>query len=257
MKTVVSVVSHGHDDMIVGNLQWERLNGLNDVEVVVKDNIRSNRLKSYCIDSGLQYLTSADTMGFGANNNDVFARVDLETGDWFFCVNPDIHIEIDDFRKLLGEIGSSSGPGRGFDIVGINLYRNAERTVSDDSIRNFPSFIDCVRSFLFRTGSHVKKSDVVGPVCVDWIAGSFLGFRSEVYRELSGFDTSYFMYYEDLDICYRARKRHGYSVVYFPNIAALHLVGNLSRRVFSKHFFWHVSSMCRYLSRARSWIRRP
>ena len=43
------------------------------------------------------------------------------------------------------------------------------------------------------------------------------------YRQLNGFDERYFMYCEDIDICYRSCKIHGKRVMYFPNIKAVHL----------------------------------
>jgi GT2 family glycosyltransferase len=66
------------------------------------------------------------------------------------------------------------------------------------------------------------------------------------YRALKGFDEGYFMYCEDIDICYRA-KQLATDILYFQDIKAVHLAQHSNRRVFSKHFFWHLKSIARFL----------
>jgi hypothetical protein len=90
---------------------------------------------------------------------------------------------------------------------------------------------------------------------VDWAAGSFLLFRSGMYTELNGFDTSYFMYCEDIDICWRAKVKVKSPVVYLPHIKALHYAKHANRNVFSKHFYWHVKGVLRFLAKKNGLIR--
>ncbi len=57
---------------------------------------------------------------------------------------------------------------------------------------------------------------------VDWITGAFLGFRRELFDRIGGFDESYFMYYEDVDFCLRARLA-GFPSYFVPSAKAVHL----------------------------------
>ncbi|MDE1292895.1 hypothetical protein [Vibrio aestuarianus] len=82
---------------------------------------------------------------------------------------------------------------------------------------------------------------------VDWAAGSFLVFQADLYKKLNGFDENYFMYFEDVDICFRARKYYDQNVVYLSNIKAIHQGGYQNRKIFSKHFRWYFSSLLRFL----------
>src|SRR5207249_7515050 len=53
---------------------------------------------------------------------------------------------------------------------------------------------------------------------VPWVTGCCLLVRRECLEELGGLDEDYFLYYEDVDLCLRARKR-GWTVWYEPNLA--------------------------------------
>ena len=59
---------------------------------------------------------------------------------------------------------------------------------------------------------------------VDAVSGSFLMMPKEVFQKVGGFDEDYFMYGEDLDLCYRI-KEAGYRVVYFAGASMTHLRG--------------------------------
>lgn len=60
-----------------------------------------------------------------------------------------------------------------------------------------------------------------GVVEVDWVTGCCLLVRRQCLAELGGFDESYFLYYEDVDFCRRARLA-GWQVLYDPSVWAVH-----------------------------------
>jgi N-acetylglucosaminyl-diphospho-decaprenol L-rhamnosyltransferase len=66
-----------------------------------------------------------------------------------------------------------------------------------------------------------------------------------VFRELRGFDERYFLYYEDVDLCRRLRKR-GYEVVLVPSASAVHDARRESHRNL-RHLSWHLASIARFL----------
>lgn len=59
---------------------------------------------------------------------------------------------------------------------------------------------------------------------VDAVSGSFLMMPAEIFKNAGGFDETYFMYGEDLDLCYRTKKA-GYKVIYYGKAAITHLKG--------------------------------
>lgn len=55
----------------------------------------------------------------------------------------------------------------------------------------------------------------------DWVAGSFFMIRREVINSIGLFDEKYFMYMEEVDFCYRAKKA-GWLVGFYPAAAITH-----------------------------------
>ena len=58
---------------------------------------------------------------------------------------------------------------------------------------------------------NIRKNNLLpleadGPQAVDWVTGAFMGFSRELFERVGGFDEDYFMYYEDVDFCLRARR---------------------------------------------------
>jgi len=125
----------------------------------------------------------------------------------------------------------------------------------DNSIRKFPSLTQFGKSFLgLGNPTIINKNIVSAPTIVDWAAGSFLAFRSSHYAALKGFDEGYFMYCEDVDICYRSMLL-GEQVVFFPQIKMQHLAEHANRSIFSKHFYWHVKSALRFLLKRNGLVK--
>jgi GT2 family glycosyltransferase len=59
---------------------------------------------------------------------------------------------------------------------------------------------------------------------VDWVSGAALLARKELLEQTGGLDPSYFMYLEDVDLCWRAWEL-GFKVVYVPTAVITHAIG--------------------------------
>ncbi len=69
-----------------------------------------------------------------------------------------------------------------------------------------------------------RKQEYKEPISVDWVNGAFLFFRSEAFSDINGFDTSIFLYWEEMDLCHRL-KRKGYKTMLVPEAKILHYQG--------------------------------
>jgi N-acetylglucosaminyl-diphospho-decaprenol L-rhamnosyltransferase len=249
MNICISVVSHGHLSIL------KRLNTLphlaknNYIKIKLQDNCKEIGLKVWCTDNNIDYQANDKQQGFGKNNNIVFSRFKktLPTVDdgYFVVLNPDVVINEEQLLELVTTMKENKAK-----LAAINLYKDRELDKSDNSIRNYPNLFDFIKSFFLKSNpSVIDKNKIDRPCFVPWAAGSFLCFTFSHYEKLEGFDEKYFMYCEDLDICYRSASQYNTEVLYCPNIKAIHLAQHANRSLFSMHFIWHVTSICRYFNK--------
>ncbi|MDO8621216.1 MAG: glycosyltransferase family 2 protein [Candidatus Levybacteria bacterium] len=78
--------------------------------------------------------------------------------------------------------------------------------------------------FLRESPSIVKK--------VDWVSGGFMMVKRDIFKKLGCFDENFFMYMEDMDICYRAKKE-GWDTYFFPRACVVHNGHGSSSRTFA------------------------
>ena len=74
----------------------------------------------------------------------------------------------------------------------------------------------------------------------------FMLAKRDAFREVSGFDEGYFLYYEDIDLCRRLR-RAGFDICLVPSARVIHDARRTSHRSL-RYLRWHLASMCRYLT---------
>lgn len=108
------------------------------------------------------------------------------------------------------------------------------------SCRSFPSYLTAIsssQSILNRlfpgnplSRKYLLKDQSQNQIReVDWVSGSCLLTKREVFERIGLLDEIFFMYVEDVDFCYRA-KNAGFLVYYFPNVAIIHHIGKSTRK---------------------------
>ena len=133
-------------------------------------------------------------------------------------------------------------------LFAINLYKDQNFLVSDDSLRYFPDLSSLVKLFIKKpVADKYNKEELNDASIVDWAAGSFLIVKSSLYQALSGFDERYFMYYEDVDFCFRAKVKCNQRVNFLKHVKAVHEGAFSNRNIFSPHFRWYIKSLFRFL----------
>jgi len=137
-------------------------------------------------------------LGYGYSVNQ---GVKNAVGDYLLILNPDVIIKegLDIALKFISKNNS---------IVGANLFTE-EGNQQRYAFGNFHSLFVI---FLNKIGYRNLFVDV-SQYKVDWVAGTAMLMRKSLFLKLGGFDTAYFMYFEDQDLCYRAKKLWAYSFV--------------------------------------------
>ena len=235
---VISIVSHQHRDLVkklLYDLSKISFSSFSSVEVILTLNVPEDESDLTIANLPLTLVRNKSPLGFGHNHNNAFEMFD---SDYFLILNPDVSIHQDI------DIAGVSSFSTNWGCFGPLVY-SIEGEL-EDSARKFPT----LKILLHRRLSREKKLDYqfvnfkTQPMIVDWIGGMFMLFKSNVYRQLNGFDKSYFMYLEDVDICRRTKKL-GFEVIYYPGLQVIHDARKASFKSF-RHFRWHLKSLLTY-----------
>ena len=122
--------------------------------------------------------------------------------------------------KLLNPDGSLQFSCRRFPTPAAALFRNTPLG------KLFPNN-RFTRDYLMSGWSHNEPRDV------DWVSGAAFCMRRSLCEQLGGFDERFFMYLEDVDLCYRAKQK-GYRITYFPEAIITHAIGRSTDRAAEK-----------------------
>ncbi len=151
---------------------------------------------------------------------------------------------------------------RGLAIVGPRVLEpNGSRY---PSARRFPSLTEGAGHALaglvapnnrFTRRYRMQDDDPEATTRVDWVSGSFMAMRRAAFEELGGFDESYFMYGEDVDLCWRAHMA-GWGVVDVPSACVTHTGGITTKRTPYRMLACHHRSALRFAGRTLSGPRR-
>ncbi|MEM7599895.1 MAG: glycosyltransferase [Verrucomicrobiota bacterium] len=85
------------------------------------------------------------------------------------------------------------------------------------------------------SGADYQNNDHESAFPVDWVPGAFTAIRREMLEQIGFFDERYFLYYEETDLCLRAR-RQGWTIQFLPEAVVHHTGGGSSRKVTSETF---------------------
>jgi GT2 family glycosyltransferase len=144
----------------------------------------------------------------------------LSRGEWFLLLNPDMTLASDFLDRVLDRARELSCGDNRAGLAGFGLY-DADG-FPQASAGPFPSLAGTLGRLLLPRAQrkyYLQRSE--GPRPVDWVTGCCLLVRRACWDDLGGLDPEFFLYYEDVDLCRRARGR-GWSVWYDPTVAAVH-----------------------------------
>lgn len=162
---------------------------------------------------GAVYVRAVENLGFAGGSN-LGAKEALARGcELLWFLNNDTVPEPDSLRELVAVIG-----GERIGIAGAKVLRAADPREIDSVCMdvNVASGRTCLRGHgEIDRGQHDGLSDVTA------VTGCAMLVRRATWEELGGFDESYFAYFEDADLCLRARAA-GWRVVAAPRARVLH-----------------------------------
>ena len=190
----------------------------------------------------VKIIKNQEALGFGENNN---KGVLAAHGDYIAIINPDIIVQGDALEKLLEYAMAHPDTG-----IIVPQLLNPDKSLQF-SIRRYVDLKTLLARGLTKGADSTDNSTVDHYLCkdinydetqpIDWAIGAALFMKRELYAELGGFDTDYFLYMEDEDICLRSWKLKR-PVVYYPEAKMIHNHLRASSKI-GKKMFIHMKSM--------------
>lgn len=219
-------------------------------DIVIVDNASSdNSLEKLSqVGPNVRIIRTGKNLGYGTAVN--VGRKQLVCDHLFVC-NPDLVVEAAAPRLLSSYLDQHPGVG----IVGPKIFETSGEVYP--SARSFPNIIDALGHGLFgifwseNPFSRRYKSDALGatvPRRVDWVSGACFLTVARAFDAVSGFDEQYFMYVEDLDLCWRLNKA-GWTIAYEPAATVIHHGGVSARRRPYRMLVAHHASTWRFARR--------
>lgn len=200
-------------------------------EIIVVDNASPDNSivqleEDFKEDNLVKIIKNKNNDGFAVANNLGFKH---SSGEYILLLNSDVIVKENTINNCLTYIQSNNNIG----ALGCKV------SLPDGSLdkacrRSFPTFkVSFYRmtglSKLFPNSKRFNQYNLSylnddGVYSIDCIVGAFMLINRTIYEKVGGLDETYFMYGEDIDLCYKI-KELGYDIVYYGKEEIIHYKG--------------------------------
>ena len=218
------VVDYNVGSVLHGCIASLRAEGVHEIVVVENGDPGSVEGALGDLVSQVQIIVPGENLGFGAGVNRGVAALSGDA-DEIIVANPDTEVH----HGAIAELVAALDDHPRWAIIGPTVVTVAGERYP--SVRRFPSPVTAAghallgrlspdNPFTRRYRSTGQRRDGG----VDWVSGSFFVIRRSAFERLGGFDEAYFMFAEDMDLCWRAH-RQGFGVGVAPVAVVTHVEG--------------------------------
>lgn len=215
-------------------------------EIIVVDNASSDdslsRLQEYFKDK-VKFIASSENNGFAAGNNQALRQV---KSDYVLLLNSDTIVWENTLENIYAYMENHEDVG----ACGCRV-RLEDGQLDKACKRSFPNVKNSFfRLFHIPTNSkddNYNLTDLAddGIYEIDCLTGAFMFMRKSALDEVGLLDETFFMYGEDIDLCYRI-KQGGWKIVYYGESSITHLKGASSKKQKNKLIYEFYRAMYIY-----------
>jgi N-acetylglucosaminyl-diphospho-decaprenol L-rhamnosyltransferase len=226
-----------------------------DMEVFVVDNDSHDSSARMVRETWPQVRLIANNanLGFAAANNQAFM---LARGRYIVLLNPDAYVGPTSIPNAVAFMDQHPGCG----LCGGKIISPEGKL--EPSARRFPSPLSKLLTLSglsgrFPSSPILNRHEFGGfahdrPLEVDWVPGTFTIIRKEMLDEIGEFDERFFIYYEETDLCLRAKKA-GWNIYFIPDAEVMHIGGASSKTRKDKTFDAAASQVLSFRMRSE-WL---
>ena len=230
MKISIIIVSYNVKEYVsqcIRSIYKSDLNK-NDYEIIVIDNDSHDGTIDTIKESFHQVVLHKNNINKGFSKA-INKGLSLSKGEYICILNPDVIIQEETLSSLLTFYHNTPSLG----AVGPKIL-NSDGSIQHSCKRSFPTPFNSI-SRLIGLDRLFPKSEFFGKYNltyldtekkheVDVISGAFMMIPIKILKEVGTFDERFFMFGEDIDICYRI-KEAGYKIYYTPITEIIHYKG--------------------------------
>lgn len=220
-KLTISIVNYNAGEYLINCLKsLDSVKDELDFDVFVVDNNSWDGSHEKAKEEFPQFnfIFNKENLGFGKAHNLVLKKANTP---YVLTLNPDSEVPektlpfIFDYMEKNPDVGIAS-----------SKVEKEDGSIDAASHRGFPTPYASFLYFFLKNDRqyHLTDRDMKKTHEVDSVVGAFMFIRKTVLEKVGYFDEDYFLYGEDLDLCYRV-KEAGFKVMYVPEVKILHVKG--------------------------------
>lgn len=187
-----------------------------NIETIIVNNDENEDLSSVISRfTDVRLIDNKKNVGFGRANN---LGVKFSSGEFLLLLNPDVEIISDNITEVLDEFKDNGQVG----IIGGGLIDPTGKS-QEWSAGTETGIFDIAKNNLgFPESKKIWQNNK--KTQADWVSAAALFISRDLFNQLSGFDEKIFMYFEDMDLCKRAKKLNK-KVIFFSSFKVRHHCG--------------------------------
>jgi N-acetylglucosaminyl-diphospho-decaprenol L-rhamnosyltransferase len=245
------VVNYNAGAHLLACVESLRVDGVDDIVVVDNGSTDGSSARLATVDPAARVISTGANLGYGGGANRGAGLLDT---DYVLVTNPDVVLSPGTIAALVADLDADPTVG----IVGPKIQETDGELYP--SARTFPRLADAIghafvglvttdnpysRRYLMTEWDHTNARDV------DWVSGACFVARRDAFEAVGGFDDRFFMYLEDVDLCWRVG-RAGWRVRYQPAATVTHVQGISTAQAPYRMLAAHHRSLLRYWWRTTS-----
>lgn len=227
MKLSILIVNYNVTQLLRNCLQSikDYIQGI-DYEVIIVDNHSTDTSWKQLIAEfpWVKFVENTANEGFAKANN---KAAKIAVGEYILLLNPDTAFESHGLKEILDFADAK----KHFGCLGVRFHDKEGRFLPECK-RSVPNLVNSFQKLFSPFQVHksvhrnyyrndISEADIAE---VEVVTGAFLLIKKNLYLEVGGLDEAYFMYGEDIDLCYTLLNK-GYHNWYYGKLAILHVKG--------------------------------
>lgn len=239
MRIAVAIVNFNSGRDLYRCIKALRSGRLSPSQIVVVDNASSDGSVEYATKDGpepsVSIIWSPINLGYGSACNLAFRDCDC---DVLIAMNPDAFVDpvwLEQIAASFASVKAGAVGGKARRSDGRTLYHAGgwlESPMMQGRHYGYGQEDD---------GQHNTRRNM------PYVVGCAIAISARAFRDVGGFDPRYFLYYEEVDLCFRLQ-RAGYDVIYEPNATLIHHGGAVTQQGSTTFFSRYHTSRYRFVT---------